>query len=430
MPGGQKALSCSVAWNSIPQVALLPFHRCGSGHCPAPRRAQPSARTMTVERGVLARTCPELRAWFVEGVGNRALEAQRGPFTGGGVPRVGSVARAGGSKNAASSLASTGVLGLAVAMRAAAPTEPRGAVEVVADCGDRGEAAQPFGREGQDDEFAAQSELLAERLAAASVSPVSRRPARSCRAAASAGGDCRVRDDRDRAVEEVLGVTIAAHAQRLVGGGGEQVRELVNVADLVKQRGGPVDALAKVGGAAAQRSPSRTAAIAIVQSSPAALAQRERLVGERRRRHRAGRRCPRATARSGGLARGSPGPPSALAIASASAMTAGCSAPRPSGHRAGLDAQPDAQRRMGVGARQAQRAVDPFDRVAIAISDRPVPAERRAHRERRFGAGLADRPAKGGVEVVDLGVEPARCSLRPVPQSARSVPWRWASARK
>ena len=44
--------------------------------------------------------------------------------------------------------------------------EPRGAVGVVAvDRGDRGKAAEAFGRNGQDDQLAAEPELLAERVA-------------------------------------------------------------------------------------------------------------------------------------------------------------------------------------------------------------------------------------------------------------------------
>ena len=51
--------------------------------------------------------------------------------------------------------------------------EPRGAVEVVADCGDCGEARQAFASGGQDDQLAAEASCFTERLAAASVSPVS-----------------------------------------------------------------------------------------------------------------------------------------------------------------------------------------------------------------------------------------------------------------
>jgi hypothetical protein len=52
--------------------------------------------------------------------------------------------------------------------------------------------------------------------------------------------------DRDRAGDELVCVAIAAMAQRRVGGGGEQVGEDVEVAGLLQQGGGPVDALAKL----------------------------------------------------------------------------------------------------------------------------------------------------------------------------------------
>ena len=43
--------------------------------------------------------------------------------------------------------------------------QPGGAVSVAVDGGDRGEALQTFACEGQDDQLAAQSELLAESVA-------------------------------------------------------------------------------------------------------------------------------------------------------------------------------------------------------------------------------------------------------------------------
>jgi len=42
----------------------------------------------------------------------------------------------------------------------------------------------------------------------------------------------------------------------------------------------------------------------------------------------------------------------------------------------------------------------------MAISSYPISAERGGERERRFGAALADRPAKRGVKVLNVRVEP------------------------
>ena len=71
----------------------------------------------------------------------------------------------------------------------------------------------------------------------------------------------------------------------------------------------------------------------------------------------------------------------------------------------------DAQGRMGVGARQVQRLVDPVHGVGVAVSHEPVAAERRRHRERPLGVGLPDRPSERRVEVVDLGVQPGEVLL-------------------
>src|SRR4051794_23112981 len=65
----------------------------------------------------------------------------------------------------------------------------------------------------------------------------------------------------------------------------------------------------------------------------------------------------------------------------------------------------DARRLMGFGTPQVHRLLSPVHDVRVATSHQPVVAERRAHRERLFGAGLADRPFKGRMEVVDLGVK-------------------------
>ena len=54
----------------------------------------------------------------------------------------------------------------------------------------------------------------------------------------------------------------------------------------------------------------------------------------------------------------------------------------------------DARGRMGVGARQAERLVDPVHRVRVAVSHDPVAAERRRQRERAFGAWPARSPSR------------------------------------
>ena len=87
------------------------------------------------------------------------------------------------------------------------------------------------------------------------------------------------------------------------------------------------------------------------------------------------------------------GSPSARAIASAPARTAGCSAPRPSRHTAvRLDAQQaDAKRRTGVRLRQAQGPVDPVHRRRR--SGRVPPSSRRApHTSRPPARRSAGRP--------------------------------------
>jgi hypothetical protein len=77
---------------------------------------------------------------FVEGVGDRLFEVQRGPFAEGGVPGVGAPARSCGFEEGRVEPGIDRVLRLAVAVCCGSAGEPRGAVEVVADCDDCGEA--------------------------------------------------------------------------------------------------------------------------------------------------------------------------------------------------------------------------------------------------------------------------------------------------
>ena len=143
------------------------------------------------------------------------------------------------------------------------------------------------------------------------------------------------------------------------------------------------------------RRPSPCAAAAIGDRPLVACCRRASEAPRRRASPRASSRprWPRAEPRvSEHLARGSPGPPSALAMASASAMTAGCSASRPSGHSAQALMQSARTRSAGwaLGARQAQRPVDPVDRVRVAVSHQPV----RSRAPRTSRAPLRRRPGR------------------------------------
>ena len=135
-------------------------------------------------------------------------------------------------------------------MRVRGAEESRGAVVVAADGGDGGKAEQTFGREGADDQLAAEPELLAERVAS-SVGVAGQQRGQP-EVATQDHPDEGIVESRARAGSRARRspcVAIAAVAQRPVGGGGEQIREVVDVADVVQQRGGAVDALAKLGDA-------------------------------------------------------------------------------------------------------------------------------------------------------------------------------------
>ena len=70
-----------------------------------------------------------------------------------------------GAEESASSLSSTGSSGLAVAMCVCGAGQARGAIDVFVGRCDGGETLQPFESEGQDNQLAAERELLTERLA-------------------------------------------------------------------------------------------------------------------------------------------------------------------------------------------------------------------------------------------------------------------------
>ena len=104
---------------------------------------------------------------------------------------------------------------------------------------------------------------------------------------------------------------------------------------------------------------------------------------------------------------------SVRAIASASAMTARCSASRPSGHSAQALMRSARTRNAGSrGAGLAERLLDPVDRIRVAVARQPVLAERRTQFE-RLDCALSWRTAhlERGVDVVELGVEPGEVLL-------------------
>ena len=227
---------------------------------------------------------------------------------------------------------------------------------------------------------------------------------------------------------KLLGVAIAGSAQRRVGCVREQAR--------AGTRFRPPRAARRPGrraGGGRRSSTQPSPSVRRPWRPPSHRRPRSPRAAPRRRarlRRRGGRRTPPRGRGPSELATGSAGRARSLAIASASASAVACSAPRPSGHRARPCTEgADAQRWVGVGARHAQCPVDPLHRVCVAMSHQPEPAERCAHRECRFGAGRSIAQASAAWRLSMSASSPAMCSLLSAPESARSVPWRWASAR-
>ena len=166
------------------------------------------------------------------------------------------------------------------------------------------------------------------------------------------------------------------------------------------------------------------AAIAIAQSSPAALAQRSassaNVAATASRPAFVSRpaRSWRTCARSRGSIK-------SLAMASASAMASGCSAARPSMNRPRVLMQSAWARAVGcVGARQAQRAVDPVDCVRVAVPHHPVEAERRSIEQARVRRRRRSTAQPSAAWRLSISASRwARCCLRSGPHNARSVPW-------
>ena len=181
----------------------------------------------------------------------------------------------------------------------------------------------------------------------------------------------------------------------------------MDVADVVQQRGGRVDALAQIGDVGRRDRLVR----GTLRRSPSRRRRRGPSGAPRRRgrsRDRVARRRSHDGRGSGGPARGArdrqavgrwPPPRRGSRVARPCAPPARGTGPSCGGRGRG------AQGWFGVGARQVQGLVDPVHGVGVAVSREPVAAERGGHRERAFGARLSDRPAERGVEVVDLGVE-------------------------
>src|SRR4051812_44157729 len=89
----------------------------------------------------------QLRVGVVEAVGDRVLEVQGGPLADGGVPGVHAETLSSRVEEGGAQPRVDGVLRLAVSMRAGRAVEPRRAMELPADSGDRREAGETLARE-------------------------------------------------------------------------------------------------------------------------------------------------------------------------------------------------------------------------------------------------------------------------------------------
>ena len=228
---------------------------------------------------------------------------------------------------------------------------------------------------------------------------------------------------------------VVAVAERRVGRRGEQVCEVVHVADVAPAARRP--------GRRARRSAvgvSATMALALappsrsIQSSPRRAAQSSASSATRSARSKrpvaAGRAWPGpgAPGRAARVAqrpraRSRPRPATAAARRRGPAATA-------------AQALVQSARTRSAGCASApgsgQRPIDPVDRVRVAVSHQPVAA--RAPRT-AASAGSRVAPCRPPIPARRGGSRrrrraAARCSLRLAPQSARSLPWRSASARK
>ena len=251
---------------------------------------------------------------------------------------------------------------------------------------------------------------------------------RRCRRSAARPGQgcrCRIIQVNGLSSSRAIGVARAANSlasrslprqSACVGGGAEQVGELIDVADLAEQRGGPVDALAQLGDARTRRWPSRADASAIVPVVAGGARPVERLVGERVRDiEPLGLRSPRATRIWSAWDRIT-GSPSARAIGLRLGQDRGLlgSAPqRPQAPAPSCAERADAQRRMGVGAAAGSgpgRSSPPRRRSGFAS-----PSSRRARppsraRARRSAAPTAQPRAAWRLSI--SASSRARCSLR------------------
>ena len=245
---------------------------------------------------------------------------------------------------------------------------------VAADGGDRGEAVEAFGREGKDDELAAEPELLAERLASGvGVAGQQRGQPDVAAQEHPEEGIVEFARDRNRAVDELLGVAIAAVAQRRVGGA-------------TASRSASWYTLPTSSSSEAARS-TRSRSSAIVDAASACRVGGHRdlpVVARRRSPSEAPRRRARSATSSRPATASCVGaqpeslredhgiaerPGDGLRLGDDRALL-GSHAPAATGTSALATESADAQRGMGVGARQAQRLVDPVHRVRVAISHR------------------------------------------------------------
>src|SRR5215211_8268052 len=174
-----------------------------------------------------------------EPVRERLVPTERGAVAYGRIPRFGAEPFARRVEVRRGEPRVDDVLREAVAMGARRAVEPRGAVEVVPQRGDRGKTGQSLRSEGENDDLAADLELLAKR--------VSRRIGLTRE-------QCGERDvaqeehpqvavverasQRDRSRDEAARVLIVAVGERRVRGRGEHGRELVDVSGALQQLGG------------------------------------------------------------------------------------------------------------------------------------------------------------------------------------------------
>ena len=108
--------------------------------------------------------------------------------------------------------------------------------------------------------------------------------------------------------------------------------------------------------------------------------------------------------------------------------TLGVPAERP--QRPGLDAEhADAQRRIGIRSREAQRLVDRLDPPRVVVAHQPVLAECDAQREGVLGKLLLSARSSAACTFSMSASSALRCSLRSRPLVACADPWYSASAR-